>query len=67
MATGPSAAYPLSGTQTELEHLLAQTESYELRARRLLDQINIQQGWSVLDIGCGPIGILDVLSEYVGE
>ncbi len=66
MATEASAAYPLSGTQTELERLLAQAESYELRARRLLDQINIQPGWRVLDIGCGPIGILDLLSEYVG-
>jgi SAM-dependent methyltransferase len=66
MGTGASAAYPLSGTQTELERLLAQAESYELRARLLLEQIPIQPGWRVLDVGCGPLGILNVLSEYVG-
>ncbi len=67
MAMEASAAYPLGGTQTEQERLLAQAEGYEPLARRLLDQINIQVGWRVLDIGCGPIGILNLLSERVGS
>jgi ubiquinone/menaquinone biosynthesis C-methylase UbiE len=32
----------------------------------LLDQIPIRAGWRTADIGCGPIGILDQLSERVG-
>ena len=32
----------------------------------LLDVIGIEQGWRVADIGCGPIGVLDLLSERVG-
>ena len=66
MPTEPSAAYPLGGTKTEQERLLAQAQSYEPHARRLLDQIQVQPSWRVLDIGCGPIGILDLLSERVG-
>jgi len=66
MATELSAAYPLGGTETEQERLLAQAAGRELQVRRLLDQISIQPGRRVLDIGCGPIGILNLLSERVG-
>lgn len=57
----------MGGTATELARLLAQAEGYALQARRLLDQVGIQPGWRALDIGCGPIGILNLLSERVGE
>jgi SAM-dependent methyltransferase len=66
VATEPSAAYPLGGTTTELERLLAQAQGYEFQANRLLDQIEVKPGWKVLDIGCGPIGILNLLSDRVG-
>jgi SAM-dependent methyltransferase len=61
-----SAAYPLGGSESEKQRLLRQAEAYEPHARWLLDQIGIQPGWRVLDVGCGPIGILDLLSERVG-
>lgn len=66
IVTTPSAAYPLGGTETEKQRLLRQAKVYEPLARWILDQIGVQSGWRVVDIGCGPIGILDLLSERVG-
>ena len=62
----PSADYALGGTETELNRLRAQAEEYEVSARWLLDAISIRPGSRVLDVGCGPIGILGLLSEKVG-
>jgi SAM-dependent methyltransferase len=58
--------YSLGGTETEKQRLLAQVRPYEPMARALLDQINVKSGWRAADIGCGPIGILILLSEAVG-
>jgi len=66
MAPGQSQSYPLGGTQTERDRLLAQAQQYEPSANWLLDQIAIQPGWRTVDIGCGPIGILNLLSQRVG-
>lgn len=59
-------SYPLGGTQTELQRLLAQAEVYEPESNWLLDQCGIQPGWHAVDVGCGPIGILNLLSQRVG-
>src|SRR5579859_387768 len=61
-----SVSYPLGGTQTELQRLLAQAEVYEPESNWLLDQIGIQPGWRAVDVGCGPIGILNLLCQRVG-
>jgi SAM-dependent methyltransferase len=66
MASVSSVSYPLGGTQTELVRLLTQAEAYEPQANWLLDRIGIQAGWRTVDIGCGPIGILNLLSQRVG-
>jgi SAM-dependent methyltransferase len=66
MAVEQSSPYVLGGTQTEQQRLLTQAEDYKPRARSLLADIKIQPGWRVIDMGCGPIGILDLLSESVG-
>jgi ubiquinone/menaquinone biosynthesis C-methylase UbiE len=66
MKLEPSADYVLGGTETELNRLRAQAEEYESSARWLLDTIGIRPGTRVLDVGCGPIGILGLLSEKVG-
>jgi ubiquinone/menaquinone biosynthesis C-methylase UbiE len=58
--------YVLGGTQTEQQRLLAQASAFEIQSRWLLDQIDIRPGWRAVDIGCGPIGILNLLSERVG-
>jgi SAM-dependent methyltransferase len=57
----------LGGTQTEQQRLVAQAAEFVNPANWLLDQIDIQPGWRTVDIGCGPIGILDLLSQRVGK
>lgn len=66
MADAHSPSYPLGGTSTERDRLLSQAEQYKPAANWLLDQIGIQPGWRAVDIGCGPIGILNLLSQRVG-
>ena len=66
MSATSSSNYPLGGTQTELDRLLAQAAVYEPETNWLLDQIGVGPGWRAVDIGCGPIGILDLLSQRVG-
>jgi ubiquinone/menaquinone biosynthesis C-methylase UbiE len=66
MKLQPSADYVLGGTETELNRLRAQAEEYETSARWLLDSIGIESGTKVLDVGCGPVGVLRLLSEKVG-
>lgn len=62
----PSVHYVFGGNQIERDRLLVQAEDYKPEAIWLLDQIGIEPGWRAGDIGCGPIGILDLLSERVG-
>lgn len=65
MATDPTP-YILGGSLTEQQRLVAQAEDFEEQAHWLLDRIGVQPGWCVRDIGCGPIGILNLLSDRVG-
>jgi ubiquinone/menaquinone biosynthesis C-methylase UbiE len=66
MSSTHSQSYPLGGTSAERDRLLSQAEQYEPTANWLLDHIGVQDGWRAVDIGCGPIGILNLLSERVG-
>jgi SAM-dependent methyltransferase len=50
----------------EGQRLLQQCQSLEKEACWLLDRVGIRPGWHVVDIGCGPLGILDLLSARVG-
>src|SRR5262245_66678213 len=61
-----SVPYVLGGTLTEQERLIIQARELEASARSLLDRIPIKPGARAIDIGCGPIGILNLLSERVG-
>jgi precorrin-6B methylase 2 len=61
-----SVDYVFGGTETELERLLAQAADLKPESTWLLDEIGIEPGWTAADIGCGPIGIIDLLSERVG-
>ena len=62
-----SVPYVLGNTLSERQRLIAQAREREAYARSMLDQIPIVPGDRALDVGCGPIGILDVLSERVGS
>ncbi len=66
MATAP-AEYLLGDAADERARLMAQAALLEDEARALLDRVDIPLGGDVIDIGCGPIGVLPLLSERVGQ
>ncbi len=61
-----SDQYFLGCRQAELERLQRQAQELAHEARWLLDQIGVRMGARVVEIGCGPQGCLDLLSERVG-
>lgn len=62
----PSASYLLGHDEAEADRLRFQAEDLASDTRWLLDQIDLRPGGRAVDIGCGPQGILDLLSEKVG-
>jgi SAM-dependent methyltransferase len=66
--SSPVAApvYALGSDVEERERL--QRQSAELRSvsAALLDHVGVLRGQSALDLGCGPLGVIDLLSERVG-
>lgn len=64
--SSPSVPYVLGGTQTEQQRLIAQAQDLEGPTRWMLDRIDLKPGLRAVDIGCGPIGIMNLLSERVG-
>lgn len=62
-----SNTYVMAGNASELERLRLQSRLWEPAGRRLLDEIGDGQGARVLDVGCGAMGWLRVLSEWVGS
>ena len=60
------SSYMLSGQASELERLTAQSRVWEPSGRRLLDEIGEGRGAHVVDVGCGAMGWLRLLSEWVG-
>src|SRR5271156_2597109 len=61
-----SVEYVFGSGGTEQQRLINQAEALEPQASWLLDHLPVEAGWRVADIGCGPIGILNLLSERVG-
>jgi len=63
-------SYLLAGQVSELERLRLQSRVWEPSGRRLLDAIGARPGRTrsarALDVGCGVLGWLRVLSEWVG-
>jgi ubiquinone/menaquinone biosynthesis C-methylase UbiE len=51
---------------TEQQRLLKQIELYIPEATWLLDRLELARGSNAIDLGCGPLGILDLLSKRVG-
>src|SRR5437879_11837597 len=58
--------YVLGYRQAEQERRQRQAQELAHEARWLLDQINVPIGARAIEIGCGPQGCLDLLSERVG-
>jgi SAM-dependent methyltransferase len=66
-AAGPDAdaAYPLGDSGSESARLRRQSEQLRPESVALLDQIKLEPGQRAVDLGCGPSGILDLLSAAV--
>ncbi len=66
-ATMPAAAdvYALGSNPAESARLRRQSEELRPQAAELLDRIGLEPGQSAIDLGCGPTGILDLLSAAV--
>jgi len=58
--------YLLGRNRNEVERLRKQVQELHGEARWLLDRLRITRGAKAIDLGCGPQGIVDLLSEYVG-
>ncbi len=61
-----SGQYPIARRAGEIERLRVQASAMEFDAGVLLDRIGVGPGWRCLDLGCGPGGILPLLSARVG-
>jgi SAM-dependent methyltransferase len=61
-----ASEYLLAGQVSELERLKLQSRVWEPSGRRLLAEIGDGRGARAVDIGCGVVGWLRVLSEWVG-
>jgi hypothetical protein len=61
-----SSTYLLAGQVSELERLKLQSHVWEPSGQRLLEQFGEGRGGRAVDIGCGAMGWLRLLSEWVG-
>ncbi|GAA3597307.1 hypothetical protein GCM10022419_095670 [Nonomuraea rosea] len=64
--TSPGPAYLLGASAGEHQRLLAQGALLRDAARQLLDRLPLAERAHAIDVGCGPLGILDLLSDKVG-
>jgi len=59
--------YLLGHSEDEQRRLRRQAEELRHESARLFDRIGIGSGCRAIDLGCGPQGVLDLLSERVGR
>jgi SAM-dependent methyltransferase len=62
-----SSSYLLANQASELERLLLQSRVWEPAGRALLEHLPRVHPARALDVGCGAMGWLRVLAEWVGE
>ena len=58
--------YILDGSDEDLRRLLGIAETTREMACSAFRRVGMQEGWKVIDCGCGPIGGLAVMAEMVG-
>lgn len=58
--------YLLANQPSELERLQLQAQVWEPTGRQLLSKIGSGSGGRALDVGCGALGWLQILGEWVG-
>ncbi len=59
-------SYALANQPSELERLQLQSVVWEPAGRQLLSKLGDGSGRYVLDVGCGVMGWLRILGEWVG-
>lgn len=64
--SGRVQRYILDGGDEDLGRLLSIAQISEDAARTAFERVGVQDGWTAIDCGCGPIGGLAVLAEVVG-
>ncbi|MGC1592379.1 MAG: methyltransferase domain-containing protein, partial [Pseudolabrys sp.] len=62
-----SGSYPIESRGGEIERLHIQSAAMVPDTERMLELIGVREGWSCLDIGCGPGGIVGLLCKRVGS
>ena len=62
-----SGSYPIESRGGEIERLHIQSTAMVPDTERMLELIGVREGWSCLDIGCGPGGIVGLLGKRVGS
>ena len=61
----PNAVYALGSSAGENARLQRQADELAADSGDLLDRVGLRPGQAVIDLGCGPRGILDLLTERV--
>lgn len=61
-----SGHYPIETRAGEIDRLLVQNAAMEPDTLTMLDLIGVSEGWSCIDVGCGPGGITRALSHLAG-
>ena len=61
----PNAVYALGSSPGESVRLQRQADELAADSQYLLDRVGLRPGHSVIDLGCGPRGILDMLAGRV--
>ena len=64
--TGAPVLLDGSHGEAERDRQLALCDMHRMEAELLFDRIGVHSGWHTLDLGCGTLGVLDVLAERVG-
>lgn len=59
------AVYALGSSAGESARLQRQADELAAHSAALLDRVNLRQGQSTIDLGCGPQGILHLLADRV--
>jgi SAM-dependent methyltransferase len=60
-----SIPYAFGVDENEQRRLIDQAKGLEPEARWLLGELGVGPGWRAADVGCGPLGILELLAERV--
>lgn len=63
---GTSGSYLLAGQPAELRRLQLQAQVWEPTGRELLEKLPPSAGGRAIDVGCGALGWLPILSKWVG-